>query len=318
MHRRNFLSLAPAAGLASLAAAPARAQEGAAPARLPAAQRRRVGNIAVTTISDGGITLGHDPLIGIEREDYAEILRANFRSPDGFQSGINAFLVRTGDATLLVDAGTGGAMGPAIDAFPANFAATGTAPEDVTHIFATHLHPDHVGGLVRDGAAVFPNAELIVHETERAFWSDEANFAGAGEMMQGFAQLARGVLTAYGDRIRTFTGEAGLAPGVTTMPLPGHTPGHSGLMLESDGAALLIWADIVHVGPVQLARPDVAIGFDVDPEMAIATRRGLLDRVAEDRLTVAGAHIGFPGVVNIARDGEGFRAVAAHFDYDAG
>ena len=317
MHRRDFLNLAPAAGLATLAGtAPARAHEGA-PGGLPGAQARMVGDISVTTISDGGIALGHDPLIGIEKADYDAIMRAAFRNPDGFRSGVNAFLIRTGDAVILVDAGTGGAFGPAVDNLPANLAATGTAPDDITHIVATHMHPDHVGGMAGDGGATFANAELVVHETERAFWSDDGNFAGAGKMMQGFAAAAQGVLAAYGDRLRTFSADAEIAPGVTAMPLPGHTPGHSGLRIASGDDVLLIWADIVHVAPVQLARPGVAIGFDVDPELAIATRRGLLDQVATDGVRVAGSHIQFPGVVNIVRDGEGYRAIAAPYDYDA-
>lgn len=284
---------------------------------LPGAQRRMVGDIAVTTLSDGGFAPGHAPLIGIEKAEYDEIMRANLRSADDFRSGVNAFLVEVGDAKILVKTGTGGAMGPEVNALPGNLAATGIAPEDITHFFVTHMHPDHVGGAMTEGGGVYPNAELILHEAERAFWADEGNFAGAPDSVQTFAEIARGVLSGYGDRMRVIEGEAEVAPGLTAMPLPGHTPGHTRLMVSSGDAQLLIFADIVHVAPVQLARPEVAIGFDVDADQAVATRQRLLDMIATDRLTVAGYHVGFPGVIDIARDGDGYRAVQAHYDHDA-
>jgi len=316
MKRRQFLSLAPAAGLATLPAGLARA-DAHTPQALPQAQRRAVGDIAVTALSDGGFPIGHAPLQGISEADYAAILTAAHRDPQGFISGVNAFLIETGDLKVLVDAGTGGFFGPDVDNLPANLAATGTAPEDITHLFATHLHPDHVGGAVRDGAAVFPNAELVVHDADRAFWGTPSNFTAMPEMMQNFAAVAQDALSAYGDRLRTFDAGAEIAPGLTAMPLPGHTPGHSGLMVASGDDSLLIWADIVHVAPVQLARPEVTIGFDVDPDGAAATRAALLDRVAADRLMVAGSHIGFPGLVTIARAGDGYAAIPAPFDYGA-
>jgi glyoxylase-like metal-dependent hydrolase (beta-lactamase superfamily II) len=315
MKRRQFLSLAPAAGLATLPAGLARAHD--TPAGLPQAQRRAVGDITVTALSDGGIALGHDPLQGISAEDYAALLTAAHRDPDGFMSGVNAFLIETGDLKVLVDAGTGGFFGPAVDNLPANLAATGVTADQITHLFATHLHPDHVGGAVRDGMAAFPNAELVVHDADRAFWGNADNFSAMPEMMQNFAALAQGVLSAYGDRLRVFEGDDEIAPGLTAMPLPGHTPGHAGLMVASGDASLLIWGDIVHVAPVQLARPAVTIGFDVEPDRAAATRAALLDRVATDRLMIAGSHIGFPGLATLVRSGDGFTAIPAPFDYGA-
>ena len=185
----------------------------------------------------------------------------------------------------------------------------------MTKVIATHLHPDHVAGMLNGDGAAFPQAEFMVSETERAFWSDDANFSGQPQMVLDFKTLAQNVLSAYSDNLTTFEGEADVASGITAMPLPGHTPGHTGFMISSGDAQLLIWADIVHVTPVQFARPDVAIGFDVSPEQAVETRQQILDRVATDRLRVAGSHIGFPGVVNVAREGEGYRMVAAEWDY---
>ena len=320
MKRRAFLA-AGAAGLAAPALlrprlARAAAHTGGA-AALPAAMRFAVGDMTLTALLDGTLHIGPESLIGIEPDAYDDLMTAAFRDPATYPSAINAFLVQTGDQTILIDTGSGGAMGEGAGKLPANLSGAGVAPEDVTRLIVTHLHPDHIGGAVADGSAVFPNAEVHLAEAERAFWTDDANFSGADEMTRSFVDLARGTLNAYSDRLSPFDGETEVAPGITSMPLPGHTPGHTGFMLSSGDDAVLIWTDIVHVPPVQLARPDVAIGFDVDPEQAVETRMSILDRVVADRLMIAGSHMGFPGLANIEADGDGYRAIDAMYGYDA-
>lgn len=318
MHRRDFLTSAAVAGVGTAlpAAGFAAAHSGAAPA-VPAAQKFAIGDMTVTALSDGYLHIGAGALNGIDEAGYNDLMRAAFRDPATYPSAVNAFLIESGDLKIMVDAGTGGAMGDTLGQLPSNLAGAGIDPADITHLLATHLHPDHVGGAMLDGSAVFPNAELVVSDTEQAFWSDESAFSGMPEMMQNFAALARGVLAGYGDRLNIVTGEAEIAPGITSMPLPGHTPGHTGFMLSSGDDALLIWADIVHVPPVQFARPDVTIGFDVNPEQAAETRAQILDRVVADRMLVAGSHMGFPGLANITADGDGYRAITADYDYTA-
>ena len=137
----------------------------------------------------------------------------------------------------------------------------------------------------------------------------------APEEVRQFFDLAMAAVGAFGDRVEGFEGEASLGAGMTAMPLPGHTPGHSGVMLESDGDALLMWGDIVHVPPVQFARPDVTIGFDVDQDTARATRMKVLDMAATDRLRVAGMHISFPGIGYVEKAGDGYRFVPSSYQY---
>ncbi|MCV6595809.1 MAG: MBL fold metallo-hydrolase [Mangrovicoccus sp.] len=320
MQRRDFLKLAPAAGAAATAlplAQAARADGHAHAAALAAAQRFAVGDITLTAISDGGFGITADALNGITTDEAAAIMESQFIDPATFRAGVNAFLIETGDRKILVDCGTGGLFGPDVNSFAANLAATGIGPDQIDAVLVTHLHPDHIGGMLDDNGAVFPNAELVVHETDRSFWGDESNFTAAPEQLQFFAARARATLEAYGDRIVTFSGEDDVAPGVSAMPLPGHTPGHSGYMLSSGDDSLLIWADIVHVAPVQLARPEVTISFDIDPDQAAKSRAAILDRVAADRTLVAGSHIIFPGLAHIAKAETGYRAVPARFDYAA-
>ena len=273
--------------------------------------------MTVTALSDGPIRIGPEALQGIDAEGYAELMRADFRDPDTYRSAVNGFLVQTPDATHLIDAGSGSTLGPDLGRLLGNLRAAGVAPEDVGTLIATHLHPDHIGGALEGGQAVFPNAEMVVRAEEVTFWSDEATMAAApDEQSRAFVQTARDAIAAYEGRTTIFDGEVEVVPGIASVFLPGHTPGHVGYALSSGDASLLIWGDIVHAPPVQFARPDVRVGFDVDPQRAAETRAAVLDRVAADRMMVAGMHMTFPGLAHVEPLGDGYRAIAAPFDYE--
>lgn len=267
-----------------------------------------IGDIVVTALNDGQFDGAFDWLVGIEGADAAALHHACFR-PVPPRVTVNAFLVHLPDRLVLVDSGCGGSMGPDMGCLAGNLAAMGVEPADVDVVLATHLHPDHVGGLV-DGAgrAVFPNAELVVHEAEPRFWGDEAVLAGASEMNREFVLLARKTMAAYGNRMRQVA-DGEVLPGVTIVPEPGHTPGHSGWLIASGGDSLLIWGDIVHLPGVQFTRPDVGIGFDIDGAQAIASRQRIMDMAATDRLRVAGMHLDFPAFGHVARAAEGYAFV---------
>ncbi len=274
----------------------------------PGLHHKRIGDIVVTAINDGMFEGSFAMLSNFPAAEAEALHQAAFRAIPP-RLAINCFLLRMGNRLVLVDAGFGGAIGPLAGHLADDLLAMGISPGDIDTVLCTHLHPDHVGGLVDDaGAAVFANAELVVHAADHRFWGDEATLASVTtDQDRGFVQLARATVAAYADRTRLLTaGEA--IPGVSILPEPGHTPGHSGWLIASGGDSLLIWGDIVHMPGVQFARPEAGMGFDIDGAAAIETRKRVMDMTSADRLMVAGMHLDFPcfGHVTRAHDGYAF------------
>ena len=274
----------------------------------PGVHHLTIGDTVVTALNDGMFEGAFDWLTGLALAEAEAMHRASFRAVPP-RLAVNMFLLHTPSQLVLVDAGCGGAMGPGMGALTANLAALGIAPGDVDTVLSTHLHPDHVGGLVDgEGRAVFPNAELVVHAAEPRFWGDDAVLSNASDQDRQFIGLARATLAAYGNRTRAIT-DGEVLPGITAVPEPGHTPGHTGWLIASGGDSLLIWGDIVHMPGVQFSRPEVGMGFDVDGAQAIATRRRIMDMAATDRLRVAGMHLDFPAFGHVVRAGPGYAFV---------
>jgi len=263
--------------------------------------RQQVGDLTITAISDGFLNASLDFLSNIDPTD-ASRMQEDAGVKDYTSIHINCYLVRGGGRTILIDAGAGGfkQWGGQLKT---NLVLAGIQPSEIDTILLTHAHPDHVGGLMdSSGEAVFPNAELVVHHREVAFWQDDGNLSRAPERARGNFLVARQVFDGYRDRLRTF--DAGeVLPGMTAVPLPGHTEGHTGYRLESGGQNLLVWGDIVHFPQIQIPRPDVAIAFDQDSHLAVATRSRLLDLVSSERLLIAGMHLGELGFAHIKRTG---------------
>jgi glyoxylase-like metal-dependent hydrolase (beta-lactamase superfamily II) len=269
-----------------------------------AAHRRQIGDITVTALSDGVLAAPLDVVLGVER---TEIERLAGRKPgEPLPIAVNAFLLERAGRWALVDTGSGNSMGPTLGKLPQNLRALGVAPERIETIFLTHLHPDHSNGLVDDaGNAIYPNAQVILHETEAAFWLDRDEASGATERIRRNIAKTKVTTAPYRERMRTVRDGDGV-PGISALLLAGHTPGHTGWLIQSGKDSLLIWGDLVHLAAIQIARPDTGLVYDVDPQAACATRRRMFDRVAADKLAVAGAHLDFPGFGTIVRKGAGF------------
>ncbi|MGR3759165.1 MBL fold metallo-hydrolase [Roseobacteraceae bacterium NS-SX3] len=309
------LAAAPAAAAAPGMLTPALA---AVPGPVPVLHQFKVGSATVTALLDGHLGLSPQVFTGYDAAKAGAALEGTlYREVAGeLQIPVNGYLIDQGGEYSLIDTGTAQLLGPDLGGLGAALAAAGVAAGDISTVLLTHIHPDHSGGLLAaDGSAVFPNAELTVAEAEWAFWHDDGAMAAAPEQGRPFFKMARDTTAPYADRLKLIGGEAGVAKGITAVPLPGHTPGHMGYMLDAGDEALLIWGDVVHSAALQFANPDWTIPFDVDQQQAAATRKMMLDRAAADNLLVAGMHLDFPGLGLVVREGSAYRYQQAPWQF---
>ena len=312
MNRRSFISTSGALGLSATLLPHAAGAAGLA--QVSAVQRFRVGDFSVTTISDGYLDLVADLFPTVDQGNFDAALEQAFLRPGAYQAAVNVFVLDDGKDVHLIDAG-GGPMAPTVGQIETHLSAAGYGADQIKTLIMTHLHPDHVGGAVKDGVPRFANAEMVVHGADLGFWTDAAIKAQVPDDVQVFFDMATAAVTTYGDRVRQFDSETEIVPGLRAMPLPGHTPGHTGYVLSSGDETLMIWGDIVHAAPVQLPNPSASIAFDIDGAAAVATRARVLDMVATDRLMIAGTHMPFPGVGHIVKSGDGYGFEPASWQY---
>lgn len=184
-------------------------------------------------------------------------------------------------------------------------------------VILTHLHGDHVTGLLtRDGQPAFPNATVHVNEVEHGFWTSDTVYATLPDRFKAYSDVARRAIKPYARRLITFRDGEELAPGLIAVTAPGHTAGHTMLRISSQGCALLIWGDLVHNAALQLPDPERSLPYDLDPAMAAATRKTVLEMAATERLLVAGSHLSFPGLGHVARAPNGYGYVPASWNAD--
>mgnify|MGYP001427816333 CR=1 FL=1 len=277
--------------------------------QIPGLYRRRIGEVLVTAVADGYLDAPYSALLGIEERDAEIILKSEFR-PSPPRISVNCYLLQCDGRTAIVDTGSGNTLGPTLGNLPELMTKLGIAAPDVDTVLLTHMHPDHSNGLTApDGETrLFPQAEVVVDETDVNHWHDDGARARVIESQKTrYFDAARTQIAPYQDRRKTPTDD--VFPQVSAMPLPGHTPGHTGYLVESGGDALLIWGDICHVPDIQVRRPEVAMVMDTDPAAAIVARKRAFDMAASDELLVAGMHMHFPGFSFITRDENGYRLI---------
>ena len=305
--------MAPAllAALASFAAVPNVALA-AAPQhhdQVPGFYRLKVGDLEVTALYDGTGVFDPHWLNGTKAtmDSVAKALQEDPHTLDIVDMG---FLVNTGKQLILVDAGAGSWWGgAALGRLAGSLRSAGYTPEEVDIVLVTHLHSDHVGGLTtQDGKRVFPNADVYVAKAESDFWLSPEIAAKAPKDAQPFFQSAQAIAAPYikAGKWHTFSGSEPIVDGMRLVPLPGHTPGHTGYEFSSKGKKILFLGDIVHAVRVQLRHPEVTVVFDFDQTEAAATRNQLLPKLAREDVWIAGPHMSFPGLGRLRKEGSAY------------
>lgn len=274
-----------------------------------------VGDIEVNTISDGTFTMDVSKLLSnIKPKELDSALKKNFLTKD-VESSVDTFLINTGTKLVLVDTGMGPFM-PTTGHLIEHMKAAGYNPDQVDAVVITHMHGDHIGGLVTDGKRVFKNATLYIDKAELDFWLDSKNAEKAtSEMMKKMFELAPKVVEPYkaASKLTPINGDMEIVPGLSAHATHGHTPGHQTYIVESNGSKLMLLGDMIHVASVQFEKPTARMGFDNDPEKAEKIRLETFKRAAKENLLLAAAHLPFPGVGHVREEKGGYVFVPLNY-----
>jgi glyoxylase-like metal-dependent hydrolase (beta-lactamase superfamily II) len=287
---------------------------------VPSRYALRVGDLEVLVISDGVLPIaGKTIAYNADSADLASWLDDMFLPPDVLEWPLNVAVVRRGDRTILIDAGLGGEFPdfPTAGRLALRLEAAGVDAASVTDVVLTHMHMDHIGGLLGDGLGSRLRPDLRVHvaAAEAEFW-ESPDFSHT-KMPEGVPDALRSASTRFLDeyrtRLRPFETEYEVAPGVLVSRTGGHTPGHSVVRLASGGDRLTFAGDAVF--QVAFEHPEWFNGFEHDPEEAARVRRRLLQELASTREALVATHLPFPSVCHVATAGNAFRCVPAVWDY---
>ncbi len=296
--------------LAVLAPVAARAAAPLAKAQAPGYYRMMLGGFEVTALNDGSFDLPVDKLLKQAPETTDAELADYYQKPP-VETSINAFLINTGARLVLIDTGTGGLSGPTAGTLLANLRAAGYQPEQVDDVLVTHMHGDHVGGLAHDGAAVFPNATVHAGKGDVDYYLNADKMAAAPDAAKGGFRMAMNSMAPYvtARHFQPIGADGEVVPGIRSWATPGHTPGHTSYVVESQGQKLIVTGDLIHVAAVQFDHPGVTISFDSDGDNARASRARVFRQAADDGTLIAAAHLQFPGIGRIKANGDGWRFV---------
>jgi glyoxylase-like metal-dependent hydrolase (beta-lactamase superfamily II) len=285
----------------------------------PSRYALRVGDIDVLVISDGVFPLPAESLAtNAAPADLAAWLDHRHQPPDVYKWPLNVLVVRSGGRTVLVDAGVGAEFpdSPQIGRLATRLDGAGIDPASITDVVITHLHVDHVGGLLAEGLAgrLRPDVPIHLAAAELEFWAtpdfSRNTFVGMPDVLRSAEER---FVDKYRSRLRLFEAEYEVAPGVVVRRTGGHTPGHSVVSLASGGDRLTFLGDAVF--PDHFDHPEWHNAFDHDPEEAVRVRVRLLRELAATREPLMAGHLPFPSLGRVAVDGDAFRWTPVNWDH---
>jgi glyoxylase-like metal-dependent hydrolase (beta-lactamase superfamily II) len=280
--------------------------------------RFNIGDFKATVVSDGYGSVPFWPVFAANQTEEAvqPFLKQN-RLGATVQGTNNLLVVDTGTDRVMVDTGFGDVLGPEVGHFPwlvANLKRAGITFESITMIIISHIHFDHVAGILsKAGDHVFPNAKYVVVDDEWAYWTGnrwEADVNASklpDPLKKSVLYATKTYMPAIKGRMQLVRAGEDVAPGITLLPAPGHSPAMTAIRFSSGNDELIHMADTVHKSDSGLQHPEWSIIFDSYPEQGIATRKRILGQVAADRTLVMGYHFPFPGLGYVEAAGPAYR-----------
>jgi glyoxylase-like metal-dependent hydrolase (beta-lactamase superfamily II) len=326
LSRRDLLAGAAAVGAATaLPSLGTPAADAAVPptgAQAPGFYRYKVGDYECTSINDGVFLRPIDNFVSNVAKDEAQAAADSAYMPKGMVAvPFNPQLINTGSKLVLIDSGNGVSMlGPSkgrAGRTLQNLAAAGVDPKSIDIVLMSHLHPDHTNGIrAADGSMAFPNAEIMVPAKDWEFWMSDENAAKAqsNEMMKNYFANVKKIYAGIESKVTKYDWGKEVAPGITSIATPGHTPGHTSFAVASGSSKILIQADVTNIPEFFLKNPDWHVVYDVDPETAQTTRHKFYDMAAAEKATVVGFHFPFPSIGHVEKDGAKYRLVPVGWD----
>jgi glyoxylase-like metal-dependent hydrolase (beta-lactamase superfamily II) len=321
LNRRHLLTgaaAAAAAALTPLGALTARAAVSPAGAQAPGFYRYKVGSYECTSINDGArsFPMPDTFVTNVPKEEALAAADAAYMPKGMVTVPFNPQLINTGNKLILIDSGNGvatfepskGAVGRTLQ----NLAAAGVDPKSIDVVLMSHLHPDHTNGIrAADGSMAFPNAEIMVPAVDWEFWMSEENAAKAesNTMMKNYFANVKKIYTGIESKVTKYDWGKEVAPGITSIAAPGHTPGHTAFVVASGDAKVLVQSDVTNIPELFLRNPDWHVAFDVDPDLAQATRHKFYDMASAEKAMVIGFHFTFPSIGHVEKDGTKYRLV---------
>nr|ABD92795.1 mpd [Sphingomonas sp. Dsp-2] len=300
----------------------------------PGYYRMLLGDFEITALSDGTVALPVDKRLNQPAPKTQSALAKSFQKAP-LETSVTGYLVNTGSKLVLVDTGAAGLFGPTLGRLAANLKAAGYQPEQVDEIYITHMHPDHVGGLMVGEQLAFPNAVVRADQKEADFWLSQTNldkapddeskgiFKGAMASLnpyvkagsKGIFKGAMASLNPYvkAGKFKPFSGNTDLVPGIKALASHGHTPGHTTYVVESQGQKLALLGDLIIVAAVQFDDPSVTIQLDSDSKSAAVERKKAFADAAKGGYLIAATHLSFPGIGHIRAEGKGYRFVPVNY-----